>query len=166
MEINLDELTQFLFNAVLNTYVGNGKEVEPWNPGFKELEYPEGGWPGAEWYYRDSYCGFYRAPGREVVYHKGVPIWSRWYDGGMEPEYRGKVQFAKTTFQFLKRALRGVDPLRPFQRGPSLLKASNWKYESKTEGNIFSFRGWERIYYMERLVFAQEYGGGLIIPKS
>ena len=167
MKIDLQQLTQFLALAVIKTYVGNGKEVLPWVPSFKELEYPENGWEdqNVDYYYRDSYSGFYLAPGREVVYFRGIPIWSRTYNGGMESKYRENESFAKETFKFLKKALLRVDPAKPYKRGPDYFKEDDWEYISEIEGNIERFKGKERILYKGEQVFSQDYGGCLILHK-
>src|SRR3989344_4745673 len=76
--INLEELAKFLVRAKKATYAGEGMEATPERPGFKELEFIEG-----DWIYRDSYVGFFRAPGQEVVRFRGEPVWTMSYDGGM-----------------------------------------------------------------------------------
>ena len=166
MEFTLQQLTEFLAKAVTETYAGGGKEIPPWNPGFKELEYPENGWedPSVEFYYRDSYSGFYLAPGREVVYFKGVPIWCRVYFGGMEPEHKYD-NFAKRTFIFLKKALLKIDPTKPYKRGPKYFKEGDWEYISEVKGDITKFQGEERIFHKGELVFHQRYGGCLILHR-
>jgi hypothetical protein len=152
-------LNEFLFSANENGYAGEGKEVEPQRPKFKEIEYIEG-----DWYFRDSYSGFYFAPGQEVVYFKDKPIWAMAYAGGMKFDYHGDHDFAKQTFSFLKRALMAMDKEKPF-RGPENFEEGEWKYESKVEGDIRDFLGNEKIYYQGELVFEQNFIGGLIVSK-
>ncbi len=69
MRIDLTELKKFLVEAKKHTYAGGGKETTPQRPGFIELEFSKG-----SWYYRDSYCGFFQAPGQEVVRFNGKPV--------------------------------------------------------------------------------------------
>jgi len=107
------EFAEFLVRAKKETYAGGGEEVSPQRPGFKELEYKEG-----DWYYRDSYSGFYQAPGQEVVYFQGKPVWAMAYSGGMKKEFHGDEALAKKTFGFLQKCLSQVEV---FRRGKDFL---------------------------------------------
>lgn len=64
----LQELSGFIVEADLNTWAADGAEVTPERPGYKELEYKKG-----LWRLRDSYTGYFRAPGMTTVYYKEVP---------------------------------------------------------------------------------------------
>src|SRR3989304_1980540 len=97
----LDQLHKFLREASKATYAGDGAEAEPWRKGFKELEYRDG-----DWYYRDSYTGFFQSWGQEIVWYQDKPVWNSLYGGGMVEEFHGDRDFAKQTFEFLKKALR------------------------------------------------------------
>lgn len=160
MNVNLKELAKFLVKAKRQTYAGEGGEVTPERPGFKELEYSEGSYN-----YRDSYTGFFSAPGQEIVRLKGVPIWSMAYSGGMKPEYHNNVEFAEKTFTFLINALLRVTEDIPF-RGPKNFKEGDFEYINKVEGDIASFRGQEKILFEGKEVFSQDYIGGLIVHKK
>src|SRR5258708_30074381 len=93
-----DELYEFVNRAQKNTYAGGATDLpSPERPGFHELEYKEG-----EFYYRDSYIGFHRSRGMEVVRFKDKPVWSQSYGGGM---VKGKEEIANHTFEFLKKAM-------------------------------------------------------------
>ena len=48
----------------------------------KELEFKEG-----DWYYKDSYTGFFQSWGREVVWYNKKPFWTQIYGGGMNKEF-------------------------------------------------------------------------------
>lgn len=157
---DLEKLAEFVVKAKLRTYAGDGKEVKPERAGFKELEYKEGVWA-----YRDSYTGFYAAPGQEVVRFDGRPIWVMSYNGGMMPEYIGDIEFAKTAFMFLKLALSKVTVSRPF-RGPEMLMYEGWEYRDRGKGDITNFNRGEHILFKGRKVFAQDYIGGLVIHKD
>ena len=159
MELNLKELSRFLVKAKSNTYAGDGNKIHPQRPGFKELKYVEGNLE-----YRDSYSGFYLAPGQEIVRFKGKPVWSMAYSGGMVSEYHRNRDFAKQTFRFLKKALLRVEELRPF-RGPEYFREEDYEYINSNEGTISDFKGTERILYKRKEVFKQNYIGGLIIHK-
>ncbi|MBS3156059.1 XRE family transcriptional regulator [Candidatus Woesearchaeota archaeon] len=168
--IDLGELVRFLVKAKRGTYAGDGREIMPQRPGFKELEFSEG-----DWNYRDSYVGFFRAPGQEVVRFQGQPVWTMSYDGGMLPNFRDNVAFAKETFVFLKRALSLCPEHIPF-RGPYELRDREMKFQyiNFPEGNVTDFRGSEHIHINVSVdsphpvleVFRQNYFGGLVIPNS
>ena len=165
--INLEELASFLVKAKKEAYAGDGREVTRERPGFKELEFTEG-----DWDYRDSYVGFFMAPGQEVVRFQGKPIWVMSYSGGMTSDFRDDVGFAKETFGFLKRALLQVTEDAPF-RGPRCLEDGRWIYDNLWKGNLTDFEGRERILYEfnEKIddesvfIFSQKYIGGLVIHK-
>jgi len=159
MKIDLKKLNQFLYEANANGYAGGGKEIQAQRPKFKEIEYSEG-----DWYYRDSYSGFFFAPGQEVVYFKNNPIWAMAYAGGMKEKYHGDAKFAGETFGFLKNAMMAMDRSKPF-RGPKKFGEGDYRYESKVVGNAKDFIGNEKIYYKNELVFEQHFIGGLIIGK-
>jgi len=154
-----EELRKFLYSANTNGYAGDGKEVEPQRPGFTELEYQEG-----EWLYHDSYAGSFFAPGQEVVYFQGKPIWAMAYAGGMKFEYHRDYQLDKEIFPFLKRALLAMDPKKPF-RGPTEYIEADLKYVSTLSGDIDDFIGNEKIYKKEKLVFEQNFIGGIVVGK-
>jgi hypothetical protein len=157
--LDLKKLADFLVRAKTKTYAFGGKEIKPWRKGFKELEYREN-----DWYYRDSYAGFFMAPGQEVVYYKNKPVWAMAYSGGMIESLIGDVDFAKKTFNFLKGSLKRVNAKKPF-RGPEKLIRKEWTYNCKVKGDISSFAGIEEIKYKGKVVFVQNYLGGLIIAK-
>lgn len=156
--IDLKELADFLVRAKTMTYAAGGKEIVPQRPGFKELEFKEGGWE-----YRDSYTGFFSAPGQEVVRHNGKPVWAMAYSGGMLPKHHD-LSFAKQTFTFLKECLSRVKANKPF-RGPEHFKSGDFEYKTSNKGDITDFMGTEQIYYKGKVVFRQYYIGGLIAGK-
>ena len=159
-KINLEELARFIVNAKKNTYaVADKMKIDSERPGFDELEYQEG-----DFYYRDSYVGFFQAPGMEVVRLNGEPIWSLAYSGGMMKEYHGDVGFAKEVFGFLKRMLGKVTEDIPY-RGPREFEEGDWKYINSIEGNLERFLGHEKIFYKGNEVFSQDYIGGIILDK-
>ncbi len=156
---DIQELAEFLVRAKVSTYAGDGKEVTPQRPGFNELEYIEG-----DLEYRDSYTGFYCAPGQEIVRFKGKPIWSMAYNGGMIKKYQSDEAFSSMTFAFLKEALKMIDKSRPF-RGPESFIDGYFEYIDETEGDITLFNGCEKILYRGEKVFEQRYFGGMILGK-
>lgn len=154
--LNLAKLAKFLVKAKINTYAGDGKELTPQRPGFYELEYKEG-----DLEYRDSYAGFYFAPGQEVVRFKGKPVWMMAYSGGMGSKHWGDKELADKTFFFLKKALKQVPEDMPF-RGPKNLKEGDFEYKNEVQGNIKDFKGTEHIFYKGKEVFRQDYIGGAV----
>jgi len=160
MNVDLKGLAKFLVKAKKQTYAGEGKEITPERPGFKELEYSEDNYN-----YRDSYTGFFSAPGQEVVRFNGIPIWSMSYSGGMKSEYHKDTSFAEKIFGFLKKVLLRVTEDIPF-RGPKNFKEGDFEYVNKVEGDVSNFRGHEVIFFKGREVFIQDYIGGLIVNKK
>ncbi len=160
MEFDLKQLAQFLLRAKKQTYAGEGAEVSAQRPGFKESEFIEG-----DFKYRDSYAGFFQAPGQEIVRFKGKPIWAMAYSGGMEQEYHNDFEFSLQTFKFLRKCLLRVEETKPF-RGPDYFQEAEFEYFSQIQGDINSFRGRERILYQGKEVFSQHYIGGLIVDKE
>ena len=63
--VDLEKLEDFLREAAKNTWAGDGPETELQRVGFKESEYKKG-----LWIYRDSYTGFFRSWGQEVVVYR------------------------------------------------------------------------------------------------
>lgn len=154
----LAELNGFLGRASKATYAGGGGEVESWRKGFKELEYREN-----DWYYRDSYSGFLRSWGQEVVWHNDKPVWTSLYGGGMTEKHMGS-DFANETFVFLKKVLSVGDKETVFQpRGPKTLDDGRWQYKCELEGDITKFKGHESISYDNEVVFTHDFFGGLAI---
>lgn len=158
MIINLKNLNEFLVDANANGYAGGGKEISPpQRPGFSEIEYKKG-----DWMMHDSYAGHFFAPGQEVVYYKGKPVWAMAYAGGMEFKYHANEKVTRQAVVFLKKALVAMDPTKPF-RGPKLFQEGGMKYVSKTEGDTKDFFGNEKIYNDDELVFEQNFIGGIIV---
>lgn len=153
--MGLNKLQVFVSKAGAATYAGEGKvEKIPEKPGFKELVYLEG-----DWNYRDSYIGFTRSCGMEVVRYQGTPVWSTSYGGGM---IKGKESLAKQTFSFLKKAMLAKDKNTFSARGPLNLKDGDWEYKYSQEGDIEEFNGYEEIYHLGELVFFHRIIGGVI----
>lgn len=154
---SLKELYEFIINPG-NAYASGGKyEKKPERPGFYELVSQEG-----NWHYRDSYTGFYRSRGMEVVRFAGKPIWSSLYGGGM---VKGKEKLAKKTFGFLRQAMLRKDTSFQSFRGPKNLKNGDWEYRYNQEGGVEEFNGYEEILYQGNVVFFHRIIGGTIINR-
>jgi hypothetical protein len=159
MRLDLKKMAAFLVKAKINTYAADGKETSPQRKGFRELEFSDG-----DFYYRDSYSGYFCAPGQEVVYFKEVPVWTMAYAGGMSEGFQKNKKLTGNTFKFLKKVLSRVEESRPF-RGPKSFSEGEWTYKSSVKGDITNFEGREKIFYRKKEVFTQKYMGGLIIHK-
>jgi len=164
LEINLEELAEFIVKAKKKCYAGNGKKsVLP--DGSKLLTFQEG-----NFHYIDNYSGFYQAPGSEVVRWQksdGQKIWQMSYSGGMKYKFWNDEKLAKNTFMFLKVALLQVTPEKPF-RGPLYFCNQDFIYKNSSKGDVTRFRGTEEIKdgdFKPRVVFLQDYIGGLVVPK-
>ena len=149
------ELFQFIKRAAKATYAGGGKyEENPERPGFNELVYTEG-----EYSYRDSYTGFIRSRGMEVVRQNNKPLWSSLYGGGM---VEGKAEMASQTFGFLRRAISSTETGFLSFRGPHNFKDTDWEYKYTQEGDVNEFSGYEEIYYKQSIIFFHRIIGGII----
>lgn len=158
----LADLADFLVEGNANTYAAGGAEVAPERQGYKELEYKRG-----VWRMRDSYAGYFRAPGMTGVYYKDfpAPVWAMQYGGtGMIP---GRYDETKPAFNFLKKALMQITPDLPY-RGPAFFEEGEWKYKFRlmTENNLTDFSWTEEISAGGVLIFTQMGMGGIIIHKD
>lgn len=153
------QLLSFLDRAGKATYAGDGKqEVQPERPGFVELTYQEG-----DFSYRDSYTGYYRSRGMEVVRFQGKPVWTSMYGGGV---ITGKEQLAHQCFSFLKQALRSQEDGFVSFRGAHMLEAGDWKHIYKQAGDWREFSGYEEIFYKGEVVFFHRIIGGVVEDKG
>lgn len=149
------KLFNFIKRASKATYVGGGKsEKKPERKGFVELIYKEG-----DLKYRDSYTGYIRSRGMELVRENRMPIWSSLYGGGM---IKGREKLADKTFDFLKKAFLIQEKGFHSFRGPHNYSDGDWKYKYEQKGNINEFHGYEEIHYKRELVFFHRVIGGII----
>lgn len=162
-KLDTNKLAKFIATAKKATYASlTSKEILSERPKHKELEFQEG-----KLYYRDSYVGFFQAPGMEEVRlgKDGETIWTMAYSGGMLPEFQNDLKFALSTFGFLKEALSKVEENIPY-RGPKKLENGDWRYINNMKGDIKRFIGHEKIFFKNREVFSQDYIGGIVIQKN
>ena len=160
-DIDEKSLLEFIAKAHRNTYAApeNIKSRHrcetPILEGHKDYEFVEG-----DWGYHDSYAGTSWAPGHEVVFFKGEPVWSMSYQGQTVSEY--PERFINEVFYFLKMALRETSDDMPF-RGPSKFRTGDFKYRFVIEcGDYRYFKGRESIIYKDEEVFFQDVMGTLI----
>ncbi len=158
MEIELDKLYLFIQKAGRSTYASSGVESITYDKnGFKELNFTEG-----DYTYKDSYAGFFKSRGMEIVTYKNQPVWTMSYGGGMLEE---NEELALQTFGFLKKAFLTDEPKFQTFRGPSSLKEGDWEYSYKQDGDIKEFSGYEEISFKGKRVFFHRTIGGLVVNK-
>lgn len=155
MKVGADILYSFLMKALRNTYATLGvEEVSTNKDGFKELHFSEG-----ELTYKDSYTGFFKSRGFEVVRYQNSPIWMCSYGGGMT---KVDKSLAFDTFTFLKKVfLADTGSFKTF-RGPHSFEDKDWSYSYSQKGDIVEFQGEEEIHYNNNLVFYHRIIGGEI----
>jgi|SRR3989344_916901 len=162
-EIDLNELANFLVVAKRNGYAGGEGKVREAD-GSKTFTYQEG-----NFHYTDNYAGSDQAPGNEIVRWQrvdGQRVWYMAYSGGMLREFWGDKELADETYRSLKKALGQVTAELPF-RGPIKLEDDKSKYVMQVQGNIERFLGEEAMTNkkLNRIVFSQDFMGGLVVPK-
>lgn len=130
---------------------------------FIEWEFKQG-----DWSYKDSYTGFIKSAGQEVVRYKNQIVWANSYCGGMIPPVAnggmtlGNEDLAKVTFDFLKDCIIQDETTFQSVRGPAHFKRDNWKYMYDQQGSIENYVGYEQIFYEEELVFFHRTIGGSV----
>lgn len=157
--LKLTDLYAFIKKASNDTYAGGGLyEKNPERAGYKELIFEEG-----DYHYRDSYTGYLRSWGSEIVRYRGVPVWNTLYGGGM---IEGCEHLARKTFKFLKTALTAEDPKLQLFRGPRQMRVGDWRYYYNQQGDLEQFKGSEKITYQNQPVFTHEIIGGRIKDRQ
>jgi hypothetical protein len=155
----LGELSEFLVEASRNTWAGDGAEVKPERQGYKELRYRRG-----PWVLRDSYTGYFRAPGMTTVYYESQPAWTMAYGG--QGQVEAHYEESEQTFEFLKAALMHVTPELPI-RGPRLYSDADKHYTfDLLEGALTDGVWKEEIAESGNIIFRQFGIVGLVIPKD
>jgi hypothetical protein len=158
MTFTTDELYNFILRATSATYAGSGSyEKVAERPGFLEMVYQDG-----KWHYRDSYTGFYRSSGSEVVRYHDQIVWASNYCGGMA---KGKETMAIETFHFLKKAMLAKPKDKQSFRGPDYYQEGMYEYSYTQRGDVLSFSGYEEITKNGVPIFSHEIIGGVIKYK-
>jgi hypothetical protein len=162
MSVDAVALQSFILSAMLNTYAtGQGKVDKVQRPGFIEYFYQEG-----DLEYRDSYSGYLRSGGQEVIRYQGQPVWVNSYGGGMTEKYMN-AEFAQQTFDFLKKAMQAGKTSQGFKpRGIEVLEEGEWKYVCDWQGDVTKFKGEESIFYKGEKVFEHDFLGGLVTSNQ
>lgn len=158
MKPNNNDLYNFILRATSATYAGGGSyETVVERPGFLEMVFLDG-----DWHYRDSYTGFYRSSGSEVVRYQDQIVWVSSYCGGMA---KGTEAMAIETFDFLKKAMLAKPKDKQSFRGPDSLKVGEWQYRYEQKGDVIQFTGHEEIIHKGQLLFSHDIIGGLVIDR-
>jgi hypothetical protein len=149
----MHDLEAFIVHAKAQTYVGGGAFREPCRPGSHDVGFEDG-----EWSYLDSYFGGTDFIGQEVVWRSGEPVWAMNYYGRILED--SLIDAAKAG-SIIKRALSAM------YREGRFLGGFEWKdaeatYVDWSDGDVGSFRGFERIFMGREEVYRLDYGGGLI----
>ena len=159
--INKKMFCAFLAKAHRNTYAAPAqikakyKCQTPILPGHKDFNFVDG-----EWEYHDSYAGANWAPGREVVFFRGTPVWAMSYQGRHD-ESLSDTFFGKQVFPFLQSALCAVTIDCPF-RGKDGFATGDFVYRFVMDGDWQYFTACESISYKGKEIFFQNVMGELI----
>ena len=144
------EIIEFLVEAKKSTYAAGENALRKEPPsrlGATELFYEKGAYQ-----YLDTFVGGTHFSGEEVVWHQEVPIWAMNYSGRVLDNKLGN---------FLKEALLQVSPKAPY-RGPALYRKGKYTYVNTPEGDFAWFRGAEKIFYEETMIYELVYHGGCV----
>jgi len=161
LKFTKEELLKFIKEAHQQTYAA-AKDIKnkhrlktPLIPEHKEYDYKKD-----NWHYHDSYAGWLCAPGKEIIFFKGKPVWTMSYQGRVD--YSASNDFIEEIYIFLKKALMNIDEEKPF-RGPEYYKEGDFEYSFNYKGNYDFFIGKEVIRFKEKDVYVQHIMASLII---
>ena len=151
----MDRLEALIVRAKANTYVGGGAIRDPCRPGSHDVGFDEG-----DWSYLDSYFGGTDFLGQELVWRSGEPVWAMNYYGRILED---TLIDATRAGSVIKQALSAM------YREGRFLGGFDWRsadatYIDRSEGDVRSFRGFERILIARDEVYRLDYFGGLIRP--
>jgi hypothetical protein len=150
--MDLNKLKQFILDASHNTYASGNEDIrEKQGDESTTIAYSKG-----DWKYHDNYFGGEPYGGREVVFYKGKPVWMMVYYGWV-------VEGVDTdrVYPILGKALSNSTLEKPY-RGPDEYIEDTTLYANDMEGDVENFRGEERIYDGEELLYIARYMGGLV----
>jgi hypothetical protein len=156
----LKKLAKFIIQANQNTWAANAPKIPTQRSGYKELEYRSS---DGLWLLRDSYTGYFRAPGMTTVYYKDHPVWTQAYGGqGMIED---QCDLTEPTFNFLKKALMNTQRRLPL-RGPKEFVNNDWRYTFCMFGSLEVCTWVEKISKSGILLFTQTGIANLVIAKK
>ncbi|MBI2545468.1 MAG: hypothetical protein HYW22_02655 [Candidatus Aenigmarchaeota archaeon] len=173
MTKSLEELKAVLIEANKNGYAGDGLEIDPLLPDFKEHQHEHS---SGHWITRDFNTGLYSASGFRMVWYDNKSYWMMIRGGGMTPSYVDLPKpgydaddaFAKAVFRFQKKMLRQAPEDMPV-RGPlGSHTEGHFEYRNSVLGDLRNLIGQELIVYHERssesIVYSLDYKA-FLIPK-
>ena len=159
MKFSLTNLFTFVNLAGKSTYAAGKPPLKnSERKDFIEWEFAKG-----KWSYRDSYAGYIKSTGQEIVRYDGKIVWANSYCGGMT---EGNESRADKTFDFLKRAMSQDETMFQSLRGPAQFVQGDWLYRYTQEGDITNYRGHEEILYKDIVVFFHRTIGGMVIHEQ
>lgn len=137
------KLVEFLIKAKTSTYADGIKyKVPSTKPNSIDYHYVED-----NYIYHDTYFGSSEFYGKEIVSLDNKPIWHMEYKGGILDNETADIYAT-----VLRPALKNVDQDLPL-RGPKEFIVDNYKYTFETIGSLDYFKGIERIYKKDKLVY-------------
>ena len=136
-------------SAKKETYAA-GKESKKLTDGFEELSYEEG-----EFFYRDRWKGGNKFGGEEIVQKDSKIIWLMNYYGRIISDKAN----SELIYKFLREAMGLVEEGQPF-RGPPRYINGDFEYITEIEGELFSFKGTEKIFFKGEEVYRLYFHGG------
>ena len=148
MQTDNDRLAEFLIEAKRNTYAGEVNQCASSRPNSHDYSYEV-----EDYRYIDTYLGGECFSGEEAVWVKDSPVFSM--------NYVGRVLGDTFSGSFLKEALKAVTKENPF-RGPAFYQSGEYLYQSKVNGDLDWFQGYEEIYDKEIKVYECFYHGGQV----
>ena len=159
MKFSPSDLFAFIDLASKSTYAAGKPPLKhSERKDFTEWEFAQG-----KWSYRDSYAGYTKSTGQEIVRYDGEIVWSNSYCGGMT---EGNESQAHTAFDFLKLAISQDEKAFQSLRGPAQFTKGDWLYRYTQEGDITNYHGYEEILYKGAVVFFHRTIGGMVIHKQ
>jgi hypothetical protein len=153
--MEIDKLKEFILEASHNTYASGKKDIrEKEEDKSTSIRYSKG-----DWDYHDSFFGGEPYGGREVVFYKGEPVWMMVYYGWV-----AEGVDTDRVYPLLEKALSKSKIEKPY-RGPDEYVEDTSIYANDMEGDVENFRGEERIYDGDELLYIARYMGGLVNKK-
>ena len=156
----MKNLIKFLINAKKNTYAnGDATKVNSSRLCSKDYHYSEK-IEDKQFAYHDTYFGGEKFIGEEVVYIDNKPYWAM--------NYYGNTINPDLSEEFMDNALRpalmkvGEDKNILPLRGPSQFVNEDSKYTFIVDGTLENFKGVEKIYIKDELVYELNCHGGII----
>lgn len=152
-DFSLEQLNTFIVRAKSATYIGGGAKSLSYRPGSHDLQFREGAFS-----YLDSYFGGADFLGQEIVYYEGKPVWVMNYYGRiLEPSLITAEEIGQIIQESLSRMYNEGRFLGDFEHS-----TRNSTYVDRSEGDVTSFTGRERIIREGFKVYELTYHGGLV----